>query len=94
MNWSNYLRSIRRDWRLTRLTFLRREDRLSILNDTYLIIINLRMQRIGFVYSHLSKDDLKGKDNILDKLQGKSLKGKTIVVTGGSRGIGLAIALR
>jgi len=42
----------------------------------------------------LAKHDLEGKDNFLDKIPGKSLKGKTMVVTGGSRGIGLAIALR
>lgn len=52
------------------------------------------MQRINFVYSHLAKQDLQGRDNLLDKIPGKSLKGKTMVVTGGSRGIGLAIALR
>lgn len=52
------------------------------------------MNRINFIYSHLAKDDLKGHDNLMDKIPGKSLKGKTMVVTGGSRGIGLAIAIR
>jgi citronellol/citronellal dehydrogenase len=52
------------------------------------------MNRVNFIYSHLAKDDLKGKDNILDKASPKGLKDKTIVITGGSRGIGLAIALR
>ena len=50
------------------------------------------MDRIKFIYSHLAKDDLKGRDNFLAKAG--NLKGKTMVVTGGSRGIGLAIALR
>lgn len=50
------------------------------------------MDRIKFIYSHLAKDDLIGKDNFLAKAG--NLKGKTMVVTGGSRGIGLAIALR
>lgn len=50
------------------------------------------MDRLKFIYSHLAKDDLKGKSNFHDKAG--SLKGKTMVVTGGSRGIGLAIALR
>lgn len=52
------------------------------------------MNRINFIYSHLAKDDLKGKDDLLSKVPGKTLAGKTMVVTGGSRGIGLAIALR
>lgn len=51
------------------------------------------MDRIKFLYSHLAKDDLKGKSDLNTKIPG-GLKGKTIVVTGGSRGIGLAIALR
>jgi hypothetical protein len=51
------------------------------------------MDRIKFIYSMLSKDDLKGKHNFRDKAPG-NLKGKTMVITGGSRGIGLAIGLR
>jgi citronellol/citronellal dehydrogenase len=51
------------------------------------------MDRIKFLYSHLAKDDLKGKSKLDSKIAG-GLKGKTIVVTGGSRGIGLSIALR
>lgn len=52
------------------------------------------MNRINFIYSHLAKDDLRDKNNLLSKIPGKSLAGKTMVITGGSRGIGLAIALR
>lgn len=39
------------------------------------------MQRLSFIKEHISNKD-------------KPLKGKTVVITGGSRGIGLAIGIR
>ena len=64
------------------------------LRNLYLINLRkkIKMNRLNYIYTHLSK---MGEEysRIGEKYQG-SMKGMTVVVSGGSRGIGLAIVRR